>query len=134
MPARSSATAVQPAHDIRSRRTKRHQSAKSRMHVPIAIGMTSDVIRSGNAARVAAKKQTCPSATTAAQAAETFQTRPGFQIRFTAHADSQKTAPMGDISGRRQVSVSAENPAYSGISRRNCPAPIRAKAPKTSRQ
>ena len=70
MPARSSATAVQPAHDIRSRRTKRHQSAKSRMHVPIATGITREVIRNGCAAVVAAKKQTCPSATTAAQAME----------------------------------------------------------------
>ena len=134
MPARSSATASQPAHDIRSRRTKRHQSAKSRMHVPIATGTTRDVIRCGNAALVAAKKQICPSATTAAQAMETFQTEAGRQTRFTAQADTQKTAPIGDISGRRQVSVLSWKPAYSGISRWNWPAPIRAKAPKTSRQ
>ena len=134
MPARSSATAIQPARDIRSRRTKRHQSAKSRMEVPIATGMTRAVIRSGTAALVAAKKPTCPSATKAAQAKETFQTERGFQIRFAAHADTQKTAPIGDSSGRRQVSVLSWSPAYSGISRRNCAAPIRAKAPKTSRQ
>ena len=96
MPAMSNATASQPAHDIRSRRTKRHQRAKSRMHVPMATGITRDVIPSGYAALVAAKKHICPSATTAAQATETFQTRPGFQIRFAAHAIVQMIA-MGDL-------------------------------------
>ena len=47
MPTMSDATASQPAHDIRSWRTNWHQSAKRRMQVPMATGVTRDVIRSG---------------------------------------------------------------------------------------